>query len=58
VWNWYFRVVMYLYKRPSEEPQKAAGIPEGYSTHDYVGGFTLLKNRTIGEIQKRSKKGR
>ena len=35
------------------EPEKPA-IPFGCSTHDYVGGSTLLKKRTLREIQERS----
>jgi hypothetical protein len=39
-----------IYSTPKEP-----AIPFGHSTHDYVGGSTLLKKRTIREIKERSR---
>jgi hypothetical protein len=55
MWNWYYRALATLHGNVPEKHAKP-GIPEGYSTHDYVGGSTLLKKRSIREIQERSRR--
>ena len=56
MWNWYCRAKA-SFQRPPEEPREVAGgIPEGYSTHDYIGGSPLYKRRTLGKIEERSKR--
>jgi hypothetical protein len=41
---------------PEAEIEKTPAIPEGHSTHDYVGGSTLLKKRSPVESQERSRR--